>query len=107
MIIISIYYLFLENIIYLTTIPFKYKNEKIMQFEIIKCFPEDEKIMMNIHREIKEQEKNSIHEITYTKNDIPLISIKRKDIVTHLAIGFHKVVYNIPRNTRVYFLDLM
>lgn len=78
-----------------------------MQFEIIKCFPEEfsenEKIMMNIHREIKEQEKNSIHEITYTKNDIPLISIKRKDMVTHLAIGFHKVVYNIPRNTRVYF----
>jgi hypothetical protein len=86
---------------------FRSKNEKKIQYEIIKCFPEEfsenEQIMMKLHREIKEQEKNSIHEITYTKKDIPLISIKRKDMVTHLAVGFHKVVYNIPRNTRVYF----
>lgn len=86
---------------------FKFKNEKIMTYEIIKCFPEEfsenEQIMIEIHREIKEKEKNSIHEITYTKKDIPVISIKRKDMVIHLAVGFHKVVYNIPRNTRVYF----
>jgi hypothetical protein len=86
---------------------FRSKNEKMMQFEIIKCFPEEfsenEQIMTDMHREIKEKEKNSIHEITYTKKDIPLISIKRKDMVTHLAVGFHKVVYKMPRNTRVYF----
>ena len=86
---------------------FRIKNNKIIPFEIIKCFPEDfsenEQIMMDMHREIKEKEKNSIYEITYTKKDIPLISIKRKDMVTHIAIGFHKVVYNIPKNTRVYF----
>lgn len=86
---------------------FRSKNEKNMQFEIIKCFPEEfsenEQIMTDMHREIKEKEKNSIHEITYSKKDTPLISIKRKDMVIHLAVGFHKVVYNIPRNTRVHF----
>jgi hypothetical protein len=86
---------------------FRSKNEKNIQFEIIKCFPEEfsenEQIMMELHREIKEKEKNSIHEITYSKKNTPLISIKRKDIIIHLAVGFHKVVYNMPRNTRVYF----
>ena len=86
---------------------FRSKNEKMMAFEIIKCFPEDfsenEQIISDIHREIKEKEKNSIHEITYIKKDTPLISIRRKDMVIHLAVGFHKIVYKIPKNTRVYF----